>query len=144
MGFFFIGTLNCKMVYECFWLVMLILNCLQQLWTLRLVVFTTQYIYKACVICANMSSLLDPKNILTTAMAVFFLSVEEAQTHLHRRNIPTFILIFLQNIFVKLFKDSYLFLLIPFSAKQVSKMNWKVFRVNMRKIGIMMFGGQTR
>ena len=101
------------------------------------------YLQGLCHLCEHVL-FTGSENILTTAMAVFFLSVEEVQMHLHHRNTPIFILIFLQNIFVKLFKDLYLFLHIPFSAKQVSKMNWKVYRVSMRKIGIMMFGGQTR
>ena len=138
------GTLSYRMAYVCFWLVMLIHNYLEQLWILKLVVFTIQCICKACVTCASMCYLPDPNNILTTATAAFFLNVVEVPTLLPHLSIQTFILTFRQNIFPKRFKDLSPSLLILSSVRLVLKTRWRPFRVNMRKIDAMMFGEQIR
>ena len=132
------------MAYVCFWLAILIHNYLEQHWTLKLVVSMTQCICKVCVTFVNMFYSPGRNNFLTTVIAVFSLNEEEAQMLSHPPSIPTFILIFHQNIFQKLFKDLSLSLPILSSVRPVSKMNWKLYRVNTRKIDTMTFGEQIR
>ena len=138
------GILSYRMAYVCFWLVMLIHNYLEQHWILKLAVFTIQCICKVCVTCVSMYYLRDLNNILTTVIAAFFLNAAEVLTLLPHLNTQTFILTFHQNTFPKRFKDLSPSLLILSSARLVSKTSWRQYRVNMKKIDMMMFGEQIR